>query len=108
MRFRVLLTHDAMRDLEEIYTHVVEHDLPGRAEDLVRRIEDAIESLSSHPERGSYPKELLTLGIRDYRQIFYKPYRIIYRVEGKRVYIYLIADGRRDFRELLARRLLSP
>jgi len=67
-----------------------------------------IESLSTHPERGSYPKELSALGIREYRQRFYKPYWIIYRVIGKRVYIYLIADGRRDFQTLLARRLLSP
>ena len=66
-----------------------------------------IESLSTRPERGSIPKELSALGIRDYRQRFYKPYRIIYRIIGKRVYIYLIADGRRDFQTLLAWRLLS-
>jgi toxin ParE1/3/4 len=66
-----------------------------------------IESLATHPERGSYPKEISALGSREYRQRFYKPYRIIYRVIGKRVYIYLIADGRRDFQTLLARRLLS-
>jgi hypothetical protein len=54
-----------------------------------------------------YPNELSALGIREYRQRFFKPYQIIYRVMGKRVYIYLIADGRRDFQTLLARRLLS-
>ena len=107
MRFEVLLTEDANRDLEDIYSYVAEHDAPGKADDLLDRIEDVIESLSTHPERGSIPKELSALGIRDYRQRFYKPYRIIYRVIGKRVYIYLIADGRRDFQTLLARRLLS-
>jgi toxin ParE1/3/4 len=50
---------------------------------------------------------LLALGIRDYRETFFKPYRIIYRVEGKRVYVYLIADGRRDMQSLLERRLLE-
>jgi len=49
---------------------------------------------------------LLALGIREYRQTFFKPYRIIYRVAGKRVYVYLIADGRRDMQTLLARRML--
>ncbi len=107
MRFEVLLTEDANRDLEDIYTYVSEHDAPGKAEDLLDRIEEVIKSLSTQPERGAYPKELSALGIRDYRQRFYKPYRIIYRIIGKKVYIYLIADGRRDFQTLLARRLLG-
>lgn len=47
------------------------------------------------------------MGIREYRQTFFKPYRVIYRVIGQRVYIYLIADGRRDMQTLLARRLLG-
>ncbi len=106
MRYEVLLTEDANRDLEDIYSYVVEHDTPGKAEDLLNRIADVVESLSSHPDRGSYPKELSALGIREYRQVFFKPYQIIYRVIEKRVYVYLIADGRRDLQSLLARRLL--
>ena len=96
MRFEVLLTADADRDLEDIYSYVAEPDAPGKADDLLDRIEEVIEGLLTHPERGSFPKELSALGIRDYRQRFYKPYRIIYRVAGKRVYNYLIADDRRD------------
>jgi toxin ParE1/3/4 len=65
------------------------------------------ERLSANPDRGSFPKELSALGIREYRQVFYKPYRIIYSVSRKRVYIYPIADGRCDFQTLLARRLLG-
>ena len=108
MRFEVLLTADANRDLEDIYTYVAEHDAPGKAETLLDRIGEIIEKLSAHPDRGPYPKELSALGIREYRQVFYKSYRIIYSVSGRRVYIYLIADGRRDFQTLLARRLLRP
>ena len=107
MRFEVFLTEDANRDLEDIYAYVAEHDAAGKAEALLGRIEEIIKRLSANPDRGSYPKELSALGIREYRQVFYKPYRIIYSVSGKRVYIYLIADGRRDFQTLLARRLLS-
>jgi toxin ParE1/3/4 len=47
------------------------------------------------------------LGIREYREVFFKPYRIIYRVVEKNVYIFLIADGRRDMQTLLQRRLLD-
>lgn len=63
--------------------------------------------MATFPERGSHPKELLTLGIREYRQVFFKPYRLIYRVIDKRVYIYLITDARRDMQTLLTQRLLG-
>ena len=36
-----------------------------------------------------------------------KPYRVIYRVVGSQVVIYLIVDGRRDMQSVLARRLLG-
>lgn len=67
MSFEVLLTDDANVDLEEIYRYVVEHDIPGRAENLLNRIADVIESLNNRLDRGSYPKELSALGIREYR-----------------------------------------
>ena len=47
------------------------------------------------------------LGILEYREIFFKPYRIIYRVMDKNVYVLLIADGRRDMQTLLQKRLLD-
>jgi toxin ParE1/3/4 len=106
MRFEVWLTEDAHRDLEEIFDYIEEHDVPGKADYVIGRIGAVVESLSTFPDRGSHPKELLALGVREYRQVFFKPYRVIYRVTGVRVYVYLIADGRRDMQTLLARRLL--
>jgi toxin ParE1/3/4 len=107
MPYAVFLTADAARDLEELHDYVVSHDAPGKAEHLLERIERTFSSLSEYPERGAYPKELLTLGIREYREIFFKPYRVIYRVMGDAVYVLLIADGRRDMQTLLQRRLLK-
>ena len=65
------------------------------------------DALKRFPERGPQPAELLALGIREYRETFFKPYRVVYRVEDKQVIVYLIADGRRDMQSLLARRLLA-
>jgi toxin ParE1/3/4 len=107
MRFEVLLTEDAGSDLEELYDYIAEHDAPSKADYVLDRIERVMETLAAFPERGSFPKELLALGIREYRQTFFKPYRVIYRVVGERVYVYLIVDGRRDMQALLQRRLLG-
>jgi toxin ParE1/3/4 len=49
----------------------------------LEQIEKAFSGLAESPERGVCPKELLSLGIREYREIFFKPYRIIYRVMGR-------------------------
>ncbi len=107
MPFLVQLTNDAARDLEEIYDYIDRHDAPDRADHVLEQIEKAFRSLSEHPHRGNTPKELLDIGLREYREIFFKPYRIIYRVMGDNVYVLVIADGRRDMQALLQRRLLQ-
>jgi toxin ParE1/3/4 len=107
MPFAVFLTADAVRDLEELYHYIALHDAPGKADQVLAKIEKTFSGLSEFPERGAYPKELLPLGIRDYREIFFKPYRVIYRVTGDNVYVFLIVDGRRDMQALLQRRLLE-
>jgi len=66
-----------------------------------------VESLSRFPGRGSYPRELVALGLKAYRQTAFEPYRVIYSVTGSQVIVYLIADGRRDMQSVLARRLLG-
>ena len=71
------------------------------------RIEEAFEGLSEHPHRRRHPGELLDIGIREYREVFFKPYRIIYRVIGETVYVLVVADGWRDMPSLLERRLLE-
>ena len=106
-RYEVLLTAGAEQDLEEIHTHVAEFDSAARAEKLLNRLVETAQALATLPQRGSHPRELLALGIREYRQTFFKPYRVIYRVIGKQVVVPVIADGRRNMQSLLARRLLG-
>ena len=107
MSFAVLLTEGAARDLNELYDYITAHDSPRKADHVLEQVETAFSTFSEFPERGVYPKELLKLGIREYREIFFKPYRIIYRVMDKNVYVLLIVDGRRDMQSLLQRRLLD-
>jgi len=110
MAFAVFLTDNAARDLDELYDYISLHDAPQKADYVLGQIERAFSKLSKFPkfpERGAHPKELLALGILEYREIYFKPYRIIYRVMDKNVYVLLIANGRRDMQTLLQRRLLD-
>ena len=106
-KFEVLLTEGAEQDLEAIHDYIAEFDCLANANYVLDQLMEVVESLSRFPERGSYPKELVALGIKEYRQTAFKPYRVLYRVTGSQVIIYLIADGRRDMQSVLARRLLG-
>jgi len=106
-KFEVLLTEGAEQDLEAIHDYISEFDSIANANHVLDAVMNVVESLSRFPERGTHPKELVGLGIKEYRQTFSKPYRVIYRVTGSQVIIYLIADGRRDMQTVLARRLLG-
>lgn len=106
MRYNVQVTAGAERDMVEIMAFLAEREGAALAEKILDGILDTAAELAQFPERGSHPKELLALGIKDFRQMILQPYRLIYRVEGRRVFLYLVADGRRDFQSLLERRLL--
>lgn len=106
-RHAVLLTAGAEQDLETLHEYVAEADGPGHADRLLERLMQAVEGLRRFPDRGGFPRELADLGIREYRQVHFKPYRILYRVTGAKVVVYAIVDGRRNMQALLARRLLG-
>lgn len=106
-RYEVLLTAGAEQDLESIYDYIAEFNSVVTADHVLDELMQAVDRLSQFPERGNFPKELIALGIREYRQTAFKPYRVIYRVSGKQVIVYLIVDGRRDMQAMLARRLLG-
>ena len=107
MAVRVQLTDGAAGAPEEICNYIERQDLPARANDVLDRIEEAFQGLSERPQRGRYPRELLDMGIRDCREVFFKPYGIVYRVIEEAVYVLAIANGRRDMQSLLLRRLLQ-
>jgi len=107
MSYQVFLTEDAAKDLENLYDYIEFHDAPEKAEYVLDKIEEAFSSLSDNPERGAYPNELLAVGLREYREIYFKPYRMIYRVIDRNVFVLVITDGRRDMQALLQRRLLQ-
>ena len=105
MKYSVLLTNAASHDLQDIYGYISTNDSIQNADYVLDKIEQIFANLSDNPTRGHYPKELSEIGITEYREVNFKPYRLIYRVIDTSVYVLLIADGRRDMNALLQRRL---
>lgn len=106
MKYLVRITEGAEGDLAEILDFLARREGEDVAQRILENLLRAAAALGELPERGAHPRELLALGIREYRQVLCKPYRLIYRIHGRTVVLYVVADGRRDFQSLLERRLL--
>ncbi len=106
MKFVITVAETAELDMYDIYTYVELYDSPERSDRLFEGIRQAIASLAHMPERGHYPPELNKIRVRDFREIHFKPYRIVYSLLGHEVTVHCVLDGRRDMQTLLQQRLL--
>lgn len=106
MIFKVYIIEDAEQDIIDIYDYITFSDSIEKAEYVLQNIEEKCSSLSEFPNRGHLPPELERIGIFEYREIHFKPYRIIYQVIDQKVYIHCVLDGRRELQKLLENRLL--
>lgn len=107
MPFKVRLLPAVADDLEELFDYVAENDSLDKAAHVIDEINKVIGSLSTVPGRGRRVKELEYLGVQAYRELSFKPYRIIYRMSEEVVSVFMILDGRRDCRDILQDRLLD-
>ncbi len=106
MKFSVHMVVDAEQDLLEIYRYVLLVDSLQKAEQLLEKLEFHCLKLETFPERGRIPPELQRIGVIEYRELLCSPYRIIYQIKDKEVFIHCILDGRRSLQELLEQRLI--
>lgn len=104
-KYRINLTSEAEKDIEDIYDYIAKKDTLQNAQYVLDKLEQLILSLNEKPERGHYPPELSILGIKEFREVVFKPYRVIYEISAYKIIIHLCVDGRRDMKSLLERRL---
>ncbi len=105
-KHQVIITSDAERDIIDIYDYITKKEILQNAEYVLDNLESLILSLKESPERGHYPPELSIQGIKEFKEIIFKPYRAIYEIIGSKVIVHLCVDGRRDMKTLLERRLI--
>jgi toxin ParE1/3/4 len=105
-KFRVRIAKEAEEDLAELVDYIAQYDSVERANYVLERLLTVCERLEQHPERGHFLPELRLLGITTYREVHFKPYRVVYEVIGREVFILLIVDGRRSLQAILERRLV--
>ncbi|MFA7421925.1 MAG: type II toxin-antitoxin system RelE/ParE family toxin [Melioribacteraceae bacterium] len=83
----------ALERLENIFEYISKDDSIA-AQKMIERIFKKVESLSKFPERG---RKVPEANREEIREVFESSYRIIYRIDKKRIYVLSI----RNFKQLL-------
>ncbi len=107
-KYAIILSPEALQDLDDIHIYISNKDGQDQADVILDRLETAILGLEELPKRGNIPPELIETGINRYYEIHFKPWRIIYEVSDKNIYVHWVFDSRRDVASQTRERLLRP
>ncbi len=105
-KYTVEWTPDALQDFDNIIGYIYNEN-SGNAKEIYLSMKEQAQSLENFPFRGRVVPELKLLGYSTYRELIYKRWRIIYRIDGDMVYLLLILDSRQDMQEQLVQRVLN-
>lgn len=105
-RYAVAWSETAEKDLVGIIEYIA-RDSPSRAFDAFKEIKKHASALAAFPERGRIVPELQEQGITRYHELIVGPWRIIYKISEKRVYVLSVLDSRRNVEDILFQRLVG-
>ena len=97
----------AENDLKGIIEYIAD-DSTANALKILKRIQQKASSLHTLPDRGRVVPELQDQGILIYRELIISPWRIIYRISEKKVYVLSVLDARQNIEDILLKRLIYP
>lgn len=105
-KYKVYWTQAARSDLESIVSFIIQNN-SDTAFSIYSEIRQKAEMLRLFPGKGRNIPELKQAGLKNYREVIYKVWRIIYRVQDNEIFITAVFDGRRNFEDILLDRLLG-
>ena len=105
-KFEVLWTKSAEYDLELIIEYI-KLDSVSIAKEIFFELIKECENLYYFPQRKRVVPELQQIGIFKYREIIYKRWRVIFKIENEKVYILLVVDSSRNLEDILFQRLIK-
>jgi len=103
--YQVRWAKAAESDLAEIIEYITQNS-PANAYEVFNKIKIKTEDLALLPDRGRIVPELFSQGISLYREIIIPPWRVIYRIIEKTVFILAVIDSRRNVEDVLLEHLI--
>ena len=104
-RLDVVWARSAVADLDALVDYIG-RERPRTAEGVLARIRQVSRRLDHLPERGRVVPELHRNGITLFRELIVKPWRIVYRPAGRKVFVLMVVDSRRNVEDVLLERLV--
>ena len=101
---QVIWSNIAENDLKSIVEYIADEN-PSNALKIFNDIKERASTLYTMPDRGRIVPELRDQGIFEYRELIIPPWRILYRILEKRVYVLSVLDSRRNIEDILLTRL---
>lgn len=105
-KYQVVWSSIAENDLKNIIEYLAD-DSPSNAFKLFKNIKQKASMLFTFPDRGRIVPELREQGILQYREMIISPWRILYRISEKHVYVLSVLDSRRNIEDILLKRLTN-
>ena len=103
---QVFWTGVAENDLKQIISYISIRN-PYNAQKILKNIKSKASSLYNFPERGRIVPELQEQGISQYRELIISPWRLIYRIAEKEIYVLSLLDSRQNVEDILLKRLIN-
>lgn len=104
-KYKVVWANVAESDLKDIIDYI-SIDSPQNALNLLNKIKQKASDLYALPERGRIVPELKDQGILQYREIVIHPWRLIYRITERKVFVLSLIDSRRNVEDVLFKRFV--
>lgn len=103
-KFKIIMTRDAIDDLNNIRDYYLLHSTVRSAEKVIRVIQKRIAQLSAFPNSGSTPPSDW-LAAHGYKMVISGKYAVIYRLYGDEVYIFSVVSTQQDYPKLFEKRI---
>jgi len=104
-KHKVIWTNVAENDLRKII-NFISIDNPQNALKVLKRIRQKASNLYTLSDRGRIVPELQEQGILHYRELIIPPWRLMYRIDERKVYVLSVIDSRRNVEDILLARLV--
>jgi plasmid stabilization system protein ParE len=104
-KLQVKWTAPARADLFEIIDYIAQ-DQRAAAVNIMHKLESVARRLAVFPQRGRVVPELAKYGYLRYREIMFTPWRIIYKIAQKTVYILSVLDSRRNIEDIILKKIV--
>ena len=105
-KYEIIWTNVAENDLKDIIEYIY-LDNHQNALTVLKNIKQSASNLYSLPEKGRIVPELQAQGILQYRELIIPPWRLIYRIDERKIYVLSVIDSRRNVEDILLARLVG-